>query len=72
MATLRRQDEADRDIALAWHIVAIDAKARHDKRLPRLETLLSRETAVARPQSVASMRQAMLLFAEAHNAALKH
>jgi hypothetical protein len=49
-ARLRQQDEADRVIALAWHIEAL----RRTKKLPALRTLL-KETA-QRPQTLAQQK----------------
>ena len=36
-----REHAQDRDTALAWQIVAIYAKARHDKKVPTLKSMLA-------------------------------
>lgn len=41
-ARLRRRDEAERDASLAWQVVAILFRSLHDKRVPKLDTLLGR------------------------------
>jgi len=43
VANARRRDDANRDVRLAWHIVAIWAMTRSKKRLPPLASLLTRD-----------------------------
>ncbi len=38
----KQQDEHDRDVILAWHIMHIKVKTQNDKRMPSLKSLLSR------------------------------
>lgn len=70
VAQQRREDAADRDIRLAWLMVAIEMKTRADKRLPVLSALTSRQPG-PRVQSVSHMRAAMQMIVEAQNAAVR-
>lgn len=58
MAILRRQDEHDRDVVLAWHAVAIYTDAMSHNRLSDVRKWLSRRDQV-QGQSV-SQQRAML------------
>lgn len=53
-------------------IVAIEAKSRADQHVPPLRSLLTRTAPAGPPDKAArqGMREAMMAFAEAHNAAL--
>lgn len=68
MARINNRDQVNRDTALAWMYVAIDAKAKNDKRVPRLEDLMQRDR-IAKPDPSA-MKRAFAEFVAAHNAEL--
>lgn len=70
MARLNNRDQVNRDTALAWMMVAIDAKAKNEKRVPRLEDLMQRERTVTKADPMA-MKRAFAEFVKAHNAAVE-
>jgi hypothetical protein len=62
-ATLRRVDEHNRDVRLAWMTVSIAAETWAKRRLPDLQGLLS-SNGPARPQSLAEQRAVLELLAQ--------
>jgi hypothetical protein len=69
-ARLRRLDEENSRITLAWHGVRIYAQAMHDKRVPKLTRLLIRE-GPERPQSAKQLVSALHVLSQQYGIPLR-
>lgn len=72
-ARLRRQDEHNRDIVHAWHVVAIYASTRKHGRLPDVKRLLSqsKEQGGGSQQTVGQLRSALALLSAQYGPPVK-
>lgn len=59
----RLEDEQDRDIAQAWHIVHLYVKTKNDKRLPALSSVLPQRQP-PRPQTVGEKKHVLRILSE--------
>jgi hypothetical protein len=70
-ARLQREDEHDRDVVLAYHIVHIYVKTQNDKRMPTLSTLLHGARRSSGRQSIAAQRSALQMLSQKYGIPLR-